>query len=389
MMRKMTRTKAPYQVDVLTIILVSALVLFGLVTLLDVFCDPFDGTETELADYVARMHFAFLWRQIGNIAISLLVAVPLAIFDYELYKPFAKTAYLVCLVLLLLLVLAGENTYGAFGWYKIGTRAFQPSEITKVVLIVLLSKTAAERYERRGALSHPLDVLVCGLYVLVPFLLVLLQNDFGTAMVLLVIAVAILFCVRLHWAYLAAGAGVSVAAAVVAWRFFFSEVQKNRIRVFLDPTRDLKGDGLNVLHAKQVIGSGGLWGKGYFVSGTLIQTGYVPVWHSDFIFAGIGEGVGFVGSVVLVLVFFWLFFHWLRTALRARDTYGRCLAVGCTAMLVSHVFENIGMCMGAMPVTGIPLPFISYGGSNMLASLACVGIVMSVYARATGRRQLK
>ncbi len=387
-MTRKTRTKTPYQVDVLTIILVTALVLFGLVTVLNVFCDPFDGSEKELSDYIDRMHFAFPSRQVGNILISLLAAVPLAIFDYDLYKPFAKTAYLVCLVLLLLLVIAGENTYGAFGWYKLGTRAFQPSEITKVVLIIMLSKTASERYERHGALKRFDDVLICALYVLVPFLLVVLQNDFGTAMVLLVIAAAILFCVRLHWAYIVTAGGISVAAIVVAWRFFFSEVQKNRIRVFLDPTRDIRGEGLNVLHAKQVIGSGGLWGKGYFVKGTLIQTGYVPVWHSDFIFAGIGEGLGFVGCVALILVFFLLFFHWLRTALRARDTFGRCMVVGCTTMLAAHVFENIGMCMGAMPVTGIPLPFISYGGSNMLASIACVGIVLSVYARATGRRQL-
>ncbi|MBR0081430.1 MAG: FtsW/RodA/SpoVE family cell cycle protein [Clostridia bacterium] len=388
MTRETTRIKAPYRVDVLTIILVSTLVLFGLVTLVNVFCDPFDGSEVSFQDYLDKMHLAFPSRQVGNIAISLLLAVPLAIFDYELYKPFSKTAYLVCLVLLLLLVLIGENTRGAFGWYTIGTRAFQPSELTKVVLIIILSKTAAERYERHGALSRPLDVLICMLYVLVPFVLVLLQRDFGTAMVLLVIAIAILFAVRLHWAYLAIGAGGMAAAAVIGWQFFFTEVQKNRIRVFLDPTRDLKGDGLNVLHAKQVIGSGGLFGKGYFVKGTLIQTGYVPVWHSDFIFAGIGEGLGFIGCTVLILAFFVLFFHWLRTALRARDIYGRCLVVGCTAMLASHVFENIGMCMGAMPVTGIPLPFISYGGSNILASLACVGIVMSVYARAGGRRRL-
>lgn len=387
MTRKTTRTKAPYQVDVLTIVLVAALVLFGLVTLLDVFCDPFDGTEKELADYLKRMHLAFPVRQVGNIAISLLVAVPLAVFDYDKYKPFCKAAYLVCLVLLLLLVIAGENTRGAFGWYKIGTRAFQPSEITKVVLIVLLSKTAAERYERHGALKKPLDVLLLAVYFLIPFVLVLLQRDFGTAMVLLVIAVGILFAVRLHWAYLTVGAGALVGASIAGWMFLFSDVQKNRIRVFLDPTLDLRGDGLNVLHAKQVIGSGGMWGKGYFVKGTLIQTGYVPVWHSDFIFAGIGEGLGYVGATALTLVFFLLFFHWLRTALRARDTYGRCLVVGCTVMLASHVFENIGMCLGAMPVTGIPLPFISYGGSNMLASLACVGIVLSVYARATGRRR--
>ncbi len=388
MTRKPTRTKPPYQVDVLTIVLVTALVLFGLVTLLNVFCDPFDGSEEAFSDYLAKMHLAFPSRQVANIAISLLAAVPLAVFDYDKYKPFAKTAYLVCLILLLLLVLAGENTRGAFGWFRVGTnRAFQPSEITKVVLIVMLSKTAAERYERHGALKRFDDVAVCVLYFFVPVVLVLLQRDFGTAMVLLLIAVGILFCVRLHWAYLAAGAAAMAGAAVAGWAFLFSEVQKNRIRVFLDPTLDLRGEGLNVLHAKQVIGSGGFWGKGYFVKGTLIQTGYVPVWHSDFIFAGIGEGLGFVGCAALTLVFFLLFFHWLRTALRARDTFGRCMVVGCTVMLASHVFENIGMCLGAMPVTGIPLPFISYGGSNMLASLACVGIVLSVYARATGRRR--
>lgn len=163
MTRRTTRIKAPYQVDVITLVLVSGLVLFGLVTLVNVFCDPFDGSEVTFADYYAKMHLAFPTRQLGNIAISLLLAVPLAVFDYDRYKPFVKTAYLVCLILLLLLVVAGENTRGAFGWYTIGTRAFQPSEITKVVLIVLLSKTASERYEKHGALSRPTDVLVCAL----------------------------------------------------------------------------------------------------------------------------------------------------------------------------------------------------------------------------------
>ena len=145
---------------------------------------------------------------------------------------------------------------------------------------------------------------------------------------------------------------------------------------------------MNVLHAKQIIGSGGFWGKGYFTKGTLTQTGYVPIRHSDFIFSGIGEGVGFFGAMLLIIAFFLLLFHWLHTALNARDTFGRCLVVGCTVMLAAHIFENIAMNLGAMPVTGIPLPFISYGGSNILASFACVGIAMSVYARATGRRQL-
>ena len=388
MKKRSVGTKAPYRVDVFTIVMVSALVLFGLVTLLNALSDPFDGTEKTLADFYGRLHFEFFSRQIGNILISLAVLIPLAIFDYEKYKPFTKAAYIICLILLFLLVVAGKNTRGALGWYEVGTRAFQPSEITKVVLIVVLSKEASEMYDRRGPISKFSDFLRLFLLFLVPFVLVILQNDFGTAMVMLIIFGGVLFCVRVRWPYVVGGLFAMGVGGVLSWMFILTEVQKERIRVFLDPSRNPEGSGLNVLHAKQIIGSGGFWGKGYFTKGTLTQTGYVPIRHSDFIFSGIGEGLGFFGAMLLIIAFFLLLFHWLHTALNARDTFGRCLVVGCAVMIVTHVFENIAMNLGAMPVTGIPLPFISYGGSNILASFACVGIAMSVYARATGRRTL-
>lgn len=388
MKQRAVGTKAPYRVDILTIVLVAALVLFGLVTLLNVLSDPFDGTETTFAAFYDRLNFQFVTRQIGNILISLAVLVPLAIFDYEKYKPFTKVAYLICLILLFLLIIAGKNTRGALGWYEVGSRAFQPSEITKVVLIMVLSKAAAEAYDRRGPISAFRDFLKLFLYFFVPFVLVILQNDFGTAMVMLIIFGGILFCVRVRWRYVFGGLVALGIGGILSWMFVLTEVQKERIRVFLDPSRNPEGSGMNVLHAKQIIGSGGFWGKGYFTKGTLTQTGYVPIRHSDFIFSGIGEGVGFFGAMLLIVVFFLLLFHWLHTALTARDTFGRCLVVGCTVMLAAHIFENVAMNLGAMPVTGIPLPFISYGGSNILASFACVGIAMSVYARATGRRTL-
>ncbi len=388
MKKRTVGTKAPYRVDIFTIVMVAALVLFGLVTLLNVLSDPFDGTETTFSAFYERLNFEFFTRQIGNILISLVLLVPLAVFDYEKYKPFTKVAYIICLILLFLLVVAGKNTRGALGWYEVGTRAFQPSEITKVVLIVVLSKAASEIYDRRGPISRFTDFLQLFLYFFVPFLLVLLQNDFGTAMVILIIFGGILFCVRVRWRYVIGGLFALGIGGVLSWMFLLTEVQKERIRVFLDPSRNPEGSGMNVLHAKQLIGSGGFWGKGYFTKGTLTQTGYVPIRHSDFIFSGIGEGVGFFGAMLLIIAFFLLLFHWLHTALTARDTFGRCLVVGCTVMLAAHIFENVAMNLGAMPVTGIPLPFISYGGSNILASFACVGIVMSVYARAAGRRQL-
>ena len=388
MNKRPIRTKAPYRVDIITIVLVAALVLFGLVSLLNVLSDPFDGTETSFEAFFDRLNFQFFSRQVANILISLAALIPLAIFDYDKYKPFTKVAYIVCIVLLALLVIAGESTRGALGWYNLGTRAFQPSEITKVVLIVVLGKAASEIYDRRGPISALRDFLRLFLIFFVPFLLVILQNDFGTAMVMLIIFGGILFCVRIRWRYVIGGLFAMGVGGIVSWMVVLTDVQKERIRVFLDPTRDLEGAGLNVLHAKQVIGSGGFWGKGYFTKGTLIQQGYVPIRHSDFIFSGIGEGLGFFGAMMLIIVFFLLLFHWRHTALVARDTFGRCLAVGCTVMLAAHIFENVAMNLGAMPVTGIPLPFISYGGSNILASFACVGIVMSVYARAAGGRQL-
>lgn len=388
MNQKVVGTKAPYRVDIITIVLVTALVLFGLVTLLNVLTDPFDGTEKTFADVYERMNFEYFTRQVGNILISLCALIPLAVIDYEKYKPFTKAVYVVCLILLFLLVVAGESTRGALGWYKLGTRAFQPSEITKVVLILVLSKAASEAYDRRGPIGSIKDFAKLFLYFVVPFVLVLLQRDFGTAMVMLIIFGGVLFCVRVRWRYVFGGLFAIGVGGVLSWMFLLTNTQKERIRVFLDPTRDLEGEGLNVLHAKQVIGSGGFWGKGYFTKGTLIQTGYVPEWRTDFIFSGIGEGLGYFGAMLLILVFFALLIHWLHTALTARDTYGRCLVVGCAVMIVTHVFENIAMNLGAMPVTGIPLPFISYGGSNILASFACVGIAMSVYAHVAGRRKL-
>ncbi|MBQ1565512.1 MAG: rod shape-determining protein RodA [Clostridia bacterium] len=380
--------RAPYRVDIFTIVMVTALVLFGLVTLLNALSDPFDGTETTFSAFYERLNFEFFTRQIGNILISLVLLVPLAILDYEKYKPFTKIAYIVSLILLFLLVVAGKSTRGALGWYEIGTRAFQPSEISKVVLIVALSKTASEIYDRRGPIGKFVDFLKLFLLFFVPFALVILQNDFGTAMVFLIIFAGILFCVRLRWRYVIGGLFAIGVGGILSWFLILTETQKERIRVFLDPSRNPEGSGMNVLHAKQIIGSGGFWGKGYFTKGTLTQTGYVPIRHSDFIFSGIGEGLGFFGAMLLIIAFFLLLFHWLHTALIARDTFGRCLVVGCTVMLAAHIFENVAMNLGAMPVTGIPLPFISYGGSNILASFACVGIVMSVYARTAGRKKL-
>lgn len=365
------------------------LLLFGLVTLLNVMSDPFDGTEVGLEGFLNRLNMEYFNRQLVSILISLIIAVPIAFLDYDKYKPFVKVAYLVICALLVLLLVVKVNTRGVFGWYKIGTsRSFQPSELGKVVLLVALSKFVSEAYDRRGHFNNFWDVLQAFLIFAVPFGLVMMQPDFGTAMVFAVIFIAVVFAARISWLYILGGGAAMVVSLPIIYRKLLTNDQKARIRVFLDPTLDLEKDGYNVLRSKELVGSGGMFGKGYFSVGTLAQKKYVPERQTDFIFSSIAEGLGFVGAAILILLFFLLLLRILLVARRSKDMFGRCLCVGTVAMMGFHVFENIGMNMGLMPVTGIPLPLISYGGSNIMATLVTIAMVLSVNYRTYNRGQI-
>jgi len=192
---------------------------------------------------------------------------------------------------------------------------------------------------------------------------------------------SLLSCIRTHLVLTVLYYGAVAAGLPLAYFFVFNDDQKGRINAFLNPELDVQGSGYNVMQSKIAIGSGQLYGKGYFSSGTLAQLRFVPERHTDFVFAGIVEGVGFVGGVLLIVAFFLLIFRWIWIAVHAKDYFGMCLVAGCAGMLLAHVFENIGMTIGLMPVTGIPLPFISYGGSNLLTNMIAVGIVENVWMR--------
>ena len=389
-MAKQGKKQQTKGVDIVIITLVTVLLLFGLVSLLNVLSDPFDGTEVGLEGFLSRLNMEYFNRQLVSILISLAVAVPIALLDYDKYKPFVKTAYLVTCGLLVLLLIVKVNTRGVFGWYKIGTsRSFQPSEIAKVVLLVALSKFVSEAYDRRGHFNNFWDVLQSLLIFAVPFVLVMRQPDYGTAMVFAAIYMGVVFAARINWLYILGGGTAAVLSLPLIYRYILDNDQRARIRVLLDPSLDLEGDGYNVLRSKELVGSGGLFGKGYFTPGTLAQKKYVPERQTDFIFSGIAEGVGFVGAAILILLFFLLLLRVLLVARRSKNMFGRCLCAGTVAMLGFHVFENIGMNMGLMPVTGIPLPLISYGGSNMMATLTTIAIVLSVNYRAYNRGQIQ
>lgn len=376
--------------DWFTLVTVFALVAFGLISLASIMATPFTGEEQGLSAYVEKLNLEYVVRQAQNFMVGIAAMLVILVFDYEIYKPLINYAYIGIIALLALLYAVGAVRGGAQAWFALDrlNRALQPSEIGKVVLIIMLSKYVSKGMEKTGKLHSFKDIAIALGVALLPIGLVAVQPDLGTAAVYAVIMIFILFIGRISWKWIGISLGVFafavVAAYIVMLKFFdisIFEYVADRFTSFANPEADPLGAGYHMVQSKMAIGSGQMWGKGFFSAGTLAQLHYVPERHTDFIFAGIGEGVGFVGGAAVIVAYFVLLFRWMWISYRARDSFGACIAAGCMAMILAHVFENIGMNIGLMPVTGIPLPFISYGGSNLLASMMCVGLVINVNMR--------
>lgn len=378
-------------IDWITIIIVFALAAFGMIALCSVLANPFDGTEQGLGDIIAKLNLDYVQRQAINFLVGLAAMIVVMLFDYNIFKPLSIFAYIGIVGLLGMLFVFGKVRGGAQGWFVFDSiqRNVQPGELSKIAVILTVSGVVSKAMDTDGRLLRFKDILVAGIYTAIPFLLIALQPDYGTAFVLVVILAFIFFAARIKWWWIAGAALAMGTALPLAYFFIFTPSQQNRIISFLNPEYDPLGAGFQVSRSKVIIGSGRLMGKGFFDQATLSQLKYVPERHTDFIYSGIVEGVGFVGGAILIAVFFILAFRWLYIAAKARDNYGMLLVVGVTGMLIAHVFENIGMTIGLMPMTGIPLPFISYGGSNMLTNMIGVGIVLNVYMRHPVKKKRK
>lgn len=372
------------KIDWLTILLVLALVGFGLMSIASIMATPFDGTESGISDFIGRLNLNYVKKQAVNFLVGIAAFLIVIVFDYQVYKPLIKYIYAANLALLALLLIADKTVRGISGWFQLDIidRALQPAELCKISIIISLSIVASNAMAKNdGKFRGFRSVVTALLFCAVPTALVMAQPDFGTAFVYICIMVVIFFAARIGWGYITAAAGIAAVGLPLAYFFLLDEKQQFRIKVFLNPELDLQNFGYNVNQSKIAIGSGQLYGKGFFSSGTLAQLRYVPERHTDFIFAGIAEGLGFIGGMILILLFLILILRWFWIAIHAKDYLGMCLVAGCAGMLLAHVFENIGMTMGLMPVTGIPLPFISYGGSNLLTNMIAVGIVEGVWMR--------
>ncbi len=316
-------------------------------------------------------------KQLVYVALGTIVMAFFSTFDYEKLRRYAFGLYIGNFLLLGLVMVGGRSALGAQRWINIGPIQFQPSEPAKLVLAICVAALLA-RKPKIGWREIGEALAMVG----IPALLILKQPDLGTTLVIFAILTGELFFgVSKTW-YFAAYAAVvaAVGSVVVGTNLVLKPFQRNRLLVFLHPDADPQGAGWNLNQSKIAVGSGELFGKGLH-HGTQTQLNFVPEHSRDFIFTVVGEELGYAGSVALILVYAVILFGAVRAMVVARDRFGLLLSVGLIAMLAFHITINIGMTVGIMPITGIPLPFMSYGGTSILTDFAAVGILLNVYVQ--------
>jgi rod shape determining protein RodA len=355
------------------LVLVGCSLILGLIGVVTVYT----ATKGKLALAGEDPHY-FLKRQAIFLVIGAVVMVAMALFDYRRLEQISTVLY-IGILFALVAVLATPARLGAQRWFPLGPIQLQPSEFATVVLVIAIATYCSRRPEGLEFRDLVRMVLMAGL----PILLVFNQPDLGTAIVMSVILLVMLAVAGMPGRYLLA----LIAAAVLLVLFavnvgLLQKYQIDRLTSFISPNGASQAATYNVAQAKEAIAHGGVFGRG-LGNGTLTNLAYVPEQQTDFIFSAVGEQTGFVGAMILLGIYGVVAYRILRAAQMARDSLGRLLCTGIFALLVFSVFENVGMNMGIMPVTGIPLPFISYGGSAMIVFFAAIGITASVNARSS------
>jgi rod shape determining protein RodA len=321
-------------------------------------------------------HGSIAWRQLSWVGVGTMALLVVIALDYRNLVRAAPFFYSIGLSLLLTVFVLGRTVSGARRWIHLGPLTFQPSELFKLIFVLTLAWALTSRWSR--PLSRA-TLIWTGVMVGVPFVLVVRQPDLGTALVLLPVLAAVLLGIGIRLRIFAGLILAGLALMPVAW-FALKEYQRERLLVYIDPFRDPLGTAYNVIQAKIAIGSGQLLGKG--VSGaTQSRLSFLPERHTDFIFAVFAEMWGFAGCLVLIMAYGLLVLRGFEIAAGAREPRGRIVALGVTALFATQTLINLGMVTGLLPVVGIPLPFMSYGGSSMVVSLMALGLLLSVRMR--------
>ncbi len=322
-------------------------------------------------------------RQILVQSIAMVMGVVLmfvvAGIDYEDYTDIAKFLYVGSILILVFVLLFGQGKEetGANSWIRVGGIGIQPSELVKLAFCITFSIRLSKS---RETINTPKTLLSLFFHFAILTGLVILQNDTGTALVFVFMFICMLFAAGLSYQYLLGAAGLFCAFAPLAWFVLMKPYQQERILVFLNPERDATGSGYQVLQSKIAVGSGEFLGRGY-LQGPQNQLAMLPEKETDFIFGVIGEEFGFIGTIIVLTLLVLLIIRCIYIGLHSKNEMGCFLCIGIAAMFAFHTFENIFMCIGLMPVTGIPLPFLSYGGSSVLTNFIAIGLVSSVWNR--------
>jgi rod shape determining protein RodA len=317
-------------------------------------------------------------RQLLWFSVGFFVMLLIAFFDYRYYKSLAYAFFAASLVPLLTLLMYRMATGGVQRWIRFGSFSFQPSEWVKICLVLALATYFSKHPKTDGYLLR--DLIIPFLGTAVPVLLVLLQPDLGTAIALFLILFSMLFFVKIQLKSFLILSVSGLAALPLLWHYFLKAYQKERVLTFLNPDMDPLGAGYHIQQSKIAIGSGGVFGKG-FLAGTYTKLGFIPARHTDFILCNLAEEWGFVGAFAVLTLFLLLLLWGLRISLHSKDRFGAITAFGIVVLIFWQVFINTGMVLGIMPVVGIPLPFISYGGSSALTVMAGIGLLLNISMR--------
>lgn len=356
------------------ILALATLIVFGLVIL----TSASGGINSDAPLYYVQKQLISLVIGIGLVLVMLSV-------DYGQVNRYNNLIYVLTNILLIVVLVLGTEQRGLQGWISIGGFNLQVAEFAKIMIILCFADFLAKR---QGMLHTLRDMLPCFIYMGLPILLVMAQPDLGTALVFVAITMGMMFVAGanpriLLWIIFGALA-LTVLALFLHVQFGMwlplEDYQIKRLTVFMDPYNDGQGGrgaGWNIIQSLVAIGSGGLFGKGLF-QGTQAQLNFLPEHHTDFIFAVVGEEFGFIGAGLLLLLFAVVLLRAIFIAYNAKDFFSTLVAIGIISMWLFHIFENIGMSIGLMPITGVPLPFISYGGSFMLANMIAVGLLLDI-----------
>lgn len=333
----------------------------------------YSTTHMEVMDMGS---FFFTKRQLIFIITGFLLSLFIAVIDYHDIEKITTPVYFLAIVALVYVIFFGRTTGGSRRWIEVAGFDFQPAEFAKIALICFLADFLSRKKDK---LSYPfyfsLPFLFTGLLVL----LVFRQPDLGSSMIFLAILLCLVFIAGLRWKHILVMFLISLASFPILWSFL-KDYQRNRLILFINPNLDPLGAGYNVIQSKVAIGSGGLFGQGLF-SGIQSQLKFLPAQHTDFVFSVVGEEMGFFGGVLLLTLFIFILWKGIKIAQEAPDLFGTFLATGVIAFMFFHILINIGMAMGLIPATGLPLPFISYGGTFMISNFIGIGLLQSIHLR--------